>query len=96
MIFPNNYERNQPPNVGLAPGKNSAKKYAKNGCEESGAALLKNSLRAAKYMLSVYHDSDRSNNESPEWNGPPAVESFAGYKVWISSSVFDENVLLSR
>ncbi len=85
-----------PPMTGSLVGMNSVKKYAKNGCEDRGAALLKNSLRGDRYILSVYHDSARSNRESPVWNGPPAVGSLAGYSVSISPRTSDVSVVLSR
>ena len=69
------------------------KKYPNKGCKE--AALLKNSRLGARYMLSVYHDSALSNKESPVWNGPPAVGSFAGYSSWMPASVPADSVFLS-
>ena len=65
-----------PPKVTLFPGINSVKKYAKSGW--CGAAASKSKRRGERNMLSVYHASERSKSESPVWNGPPSVGSFAG------------------
>ena len=71
-----------PPKIGLLPGYNSAKWYAKSFCPNS-AALSNSNRRGARNILSVYQAAALSKSEFPvEWGAPLAVE-LGGYSLWM-------------